>query len=162
MLCSVDKSLQHDSHSTNPESSSDTIFRLEAQVLAANIELHGVKQEHTALQQQLELLMTELDKLKKNDKSQKCELKKTTDWNGTYHVWMACMAPDKAVSAEADTAMIPAEKCNKLPSELIEISDSLLIALDYELPSAQLTPHLSPIKLPYTAVTTPSSSIRHW
>ena len=27
---------------------------------------------------------------------------------------------------------------------------------------AQLTPHLSPTKLPHTAVTTPSSSVRHW
>ena len=85
MLCSFDK--YHDSHSTNLESSSDTILRLEAQVLAANIELHGVKQQLTALQHQLEQLMTELDKLKNNDKSQKCEIKKTwwtktTDWTG--------------------------------------------------------------------------------
>ena len=83
MLCSVDKS--HDSHSTNPESSSDTILRLEAQVLAANIELHGVKQEHTALQLQLELLMTELDQLKKNDKSQKCAIKKLMNENDSAH-----------------------------------------------------------------------------
>ena len=83
MLCSVDKS--HDSHSKNPESSSDTILRLEAQVLAANIELNGVKQEHTALQLQLELLMTESDQLKKNDKSQKCEIKKLMNENDSAH-----------------------------------------------------------------------------
>ena len=143
MLCSVDKSLHHDSHSTNPESSSDTILRLEAQVLAANIELHGVKQEHTALQHQLELLMTELDKLKKNDKSQKCEIKKLLNendrlkrdisrFNGIrkYTDNTGSTAPDKAVTAKADTAMIPAEKYNKLRSDLIKITDSLLVALD--------------------------------
>ena len=148
MLCSVDKSLHHDSHSTNPESSSDTILRLEAQVLAANIELHGVKQEHTALQHQLELLMTELDKLKKNDKSQKCEIKKLLNENDRlkrdisrfkgirkYTDNTGSTAPDKAVTAKADTAMIPAEKYNKLRSDLIEITDSLLVALDNELPA---------------------------
>ena len=67
--------------------------------------------------------MTELDKLQKNDKSQKCEIKKLLNENDRlkrdisgvngirkYTDNTASTAPDKAVSAEADTAMIPAEK----------------------------------------------------
>ena len=140
MLCSVDKS--RDSHSTNPESSSDTIVRLEAQVLAANIELHGLKQEHTALQHQLELLMTELDQLKKKNKSQKCEIKQLMNENDRLkrdisrfngirkYTDNTVSTADKALSAEANTVMIPVEKYNKLCSDLIGITDSLLVALD--------------------------------
>ena len=39
------------------ESNSEAILRLEAQVLAANIELHCVKEELTALQHQIKLLI---------------------------------------------------------------------------------------------------------
>ena len=60
----------------NEESNGDAVLRLETRVLAANIELQGVSAERVALQQQVELLISEIDSLKKVDKTQKNETKR--------------------------------------------------------------------------------------
>ena len=80
MLASVGEPRSDGEHPSR-ESYQDAILRLEARVLAANIELQGVSDERNSLQQQIELLMTEIDKFKKVDKMQKLEIKKLTNDN---------------------------------------------------------------------------------
>ena len=68
-------SFDKDTEPHNEESNGDAVLRLEARVLATNIELQGVSAERAALQQQVELLLSEIDSLKKVDKTQKNEIK---------------------------------------------------------------------------------------
>ena len=54
--------------STMPESNEEIILRLEAKLLATNIEIQAEINERISLQNQVELLMSEIDTLKKTDK----------------------------------------------------------------------------------------------
>ena len=67
--------------STMPESNEEMILRLEAKLLATNIEIQAEINERISLQNQVELLMSEIDTLKKTDKNQKSEIKKLTNEN---------------------------------------------------------------------------------
>ena len=65
-----------DACSSINESPNDAILRMEAQVLAGDIELQGVCDERTALQHEVELFMSKIDWMNKEDKAQKHEIKR--------------------------------------------------------------------------------------
>ena len=124
------------------ESNQDAMLRLEARVLAANIELQGVSNERAALQQQIDLLMTEIDKFKKLDKTQKFEIKRLNNENDRLkkdiskysgmrrytHRDTQSPVVDNSLRNDADRA--ECNSCNMLRSKLIGVTDSLVTALD--------------------------------
>ena len=59
----------------------DRIVRLEANLVAINLELQCKQDECVALQNQVEILMEEIDNFKRTDKNQKSEVKKLTNEN---------------------------------------------------------------------------------
>ena len=137
-------------HTSNCESNSEAILRLEAQVLAANIELNGVEGERTALQHQIELLISEIDQIKRTDKTQKCEIKKLINENDKLKREISRFSgmrkyaknnvstsseTQQSSSASNDKLMVPAEKYDSLRSNVISITDSLLAALDDDVPA---------------------------
>ena len=69
MLASVGESVSDgEKHLPSDESNQGAVLQLEARILVANIELQGVNDERTALQQQVDLLMAEIDRLEKTYK----------------------------------------------------------------------------------------------
>ena len=122
------------------ESNQDAVLRLEARVLAASIELQGVNDERTALQQQVDLLMAEIDMFKKVDKAQKVEIKRLNNendklkrdvskYNGMRkYTDSDTQNPVVDVCPGTDTA--ECNRCRVLRSKLIGVTDSLVTALD--------------------------------
>ena len=70
-----------DENITVSESDDQMILRLDAKLLATNIELQAEINERNALQNQVDILMTEIDSFKKTDKNQKNEIKKLMNEN---------------------------------------------------------------------------------
>ena len=131
-----------DTEPHNEESNGDAVLRLEARVLAANIELQGVSAERAALQQQVELLISEIDSLKKVDKTQKNVIKRLINENDKikrdiskhtgirrYTDSSQSRVSDSVVS---DHDVVQCDKCKVLRAKLIGVTDSLLSALDDE------------------------------
>ena len=71
----------NDRQLTCTESADDLVLRLEAQAVAANIEIQGLRDERSALQNKKELLMWDIESLKKTHKAQKNEIKQLTNEN---------------------------------------------------------------------------------
>ena len=139
MLASVGEPRSDGEHPSRGESYQDAILRLEARVLAANIELQGVSDECNALQQQIELLMTEIDKFQKVDKMQKLEIKKLTNDNdklkrdiSKYNGMRRFTSSDtqSPVVNECIDSRADCSNCKTLRSKLIRVTDTLVTALD--------------------------------
>ena len=124
------------------ESHDDFVLRLEARIVAADIEIQGLRDERIALNNQVELLMLEIDSFKKTDKVQKNEIKKLTNdndklrrENSKYNGMRRYTEPVQHPSVSTESTPVHVSdhsKCMKydeLRSKLISITDSLLGAL---------------------------------
>ena len=126
------------------ESNEDLILRLEAKLLSTNIELQAEKNERIALNNQVELLMCEIDSLKKNDRNQKNELKKMINENDKLRKDISRFSGVRKY-AEKNIEGTMSARCERstqtddkelharytvLKSKLVNITDSLLTALD--------------------------------
>ena len=129
--------------STMPESNEEMILRLEAKLLATNNEIQAEINERISLQNQVELLVSEIDTLKKTDKNQKSEIKKLTNENDKLrkdisrvsgirrHVEANLDTPTRcAISTQTAETGDLYIKYNKLKSNLVGITESLISALD--------------------------------
>ena len=81
LLASADNLLNSSQAENHSDSNVNEIVRLESKLVASEIELQGERHECIALQNQIELLMSEIDKMKKIDKNQKCEIRKLVNEN---------------------------------------------------------------------------------
>ena len=137
----VPKSTSDDACSLVNESPDDAIFRLEARVLAGDIELQGVCDERAAMQHQVDLLMSEIDSFNKKDKAQKIEIKRLTrdndklkkdisKFNGMRKYMGADEQNSTVTNIVNNTERCNSHKCKLLRSKLIGVTDSLLTALD--------------------------------
>ena len=125
------------------------VLRLEAQAVAANIEIQGLRDERSALQNQVDLLISDIESLKKTNKVQKNEIKQLTNENDKLRREISkCTglrrftesAPNSPVSDENTTDSThksdnaKCERYDELRIKLIAITDSLLGALDDQPP----------------------------
>ena len=74
LLASADYWLYWSQAENHSDSNDNEIVRLESKLVASEIELQGERDERLALQNQIKLLMSEIDKMKKIDKNQNCEI----------------------------------------------------------------------------------------
>ena len=133
------------SNNSLPESNDQMILRLEAKLLATNIELQAEINEKNSLQNQVDILMAEMDSLKKIDKNQKNQLKKLMNENDKLRKEISRVSgirryternSDTLNSAQCDISIQTdnvGDLCDKytaLKSKLVGITDSLLTALD--------------------------------
>ena len=130
---------------TASESDDQMILRLEAKLLATNIELQAEINERNALQNQVDILMTEIDSFKKTDKNQKNEIKKLMNENEKLKKDISRVSGIRRfternadtlnsvhcdASSQADGIGNLCDKYTVLKSKLVGITDSLLTALD--------------------------------
>ena len=127
-----------------PESNEELILRLEAKLLSSDIQLQAEQNERIALHNQVELLMGEIDSLKKTDRTQKKKLKKLISENDKLRKDISRVSSTrKYAEINIDTAISTRcasstqtdyneshDEYTALKSKLVSITDSLLTALD--------------------------------
>ena len=130
-----DKDLDTDS-SLQSNDCSDRIVRLEANLVAVNLDLQCKHGECVALQIQVDLLNEEMDCRKKTDTNQKNEIKRLTNENDRLIKELSkhsgvCRYFDKLPSEPSKSQDHHLSvKYHKLRSKLTEITDSLVTALE--------------------------------
>ena len=130
-----DKDLDTDS-SLQSNDCSDRIVRLEANLVAVNLDLQCKHDECVALQNQIDLLNEEMDCYKKTDKNQKNEIKRLTNENDRLIKELSKhsgvrryfdKSPSEPSKSQGHDLSV---KYDKLRSKLTEITDSLVTALE--------------------------------
>ena len=114
------------------------IVRLEANLVAINLELQCKQDECVALQNQVEILMQEIDNFKRTDKNQKSEVKKLTNENDrlrkelSKHSGVRKYFDNQPAQTEPPKVQDPELyfKYGNLRSKLTEITDSLVRTLE--------------------------------
>ena len=141
LLASADDLLNSSQAENHSDSNDNEIIRLESKLVASEIELQGERDERIALQNQIELLMSEIDKMKKIDKNQKCEIRKLVNENDKLkkdvskfsgirkYTNLQRSVNDNSTQTE-NTDDVKLGKYESLKSKLVGITDSLLSALD--------------------------------
>ena len=131
---------------------SDRIVRLEANLVAVNLDFQCKHDECVALQNQIDLLNEEMDCYKKTDKNQKNEIKRLTNENDRlvkelskhsgFRRYFDKSPSEPSKLQDHDLSV----KYDKLRSKLTEITDSLVTALEdgFSLVSKKKTPTLQP------------------
>ena len=130
-------------NNTLSESKDQLILRLESKLLATNIELQAEIDEKISLQNQVDVLMAEIDSLKKTDKSQKNGIKKLMNGNDKLRKDISRVSGIRRY-AERNTNTLNSDQCDNSTqteeicdmydkytvTKLVSITDSLLTALD--------------------------------
>ena len=141
LLASADNLLNSSQAENHSDSNVNEIVRLESKLVASEIELQGERDERIAHQNQIELLMSEIDKMKKIDKNQKCEIRKLVNENDKLkkdvskfsgirkYTNLQRSGNDNSTQTE-NTDDVKLGKYESLKSKLVAITDSLLSTLD--------------------------------
>ena len=128
----------------------DRIVRLEANLVATNLELQCKQDECVALQNQVDILMQEIDSYKNTDKNQKSEVKRLTNENDRLRKELSKHNGVRKYfdnqPSQPEPPKVPdqdlSSKYDNLRSKLTQITDSLVQALeeDFSLVSGVKTP----------------------